>query len=337
VRSRPEHVGDSIIRAAVAEGWRTTIKRLRYVAVGGGAYHWVARTADGRRWFVTCDDLDIKPWLGDGRDAVFEGLLTAYGAAIELRDTGAAFVVAPVPATSGAAAVRVDDRHAVSVFDFVDGESGVWGRPLRPGADGELIEMLASLHRTIVAAPLPVRGLDVPGRDELTAALAELDQRWDGGPRSEPARHLLADHAEVVVGWLDDLDRVAPRLASDPSTSVVTHGEPHPGNLVRTSAGMALLDWDTVALARPERDLWMITDREPALLDRYQSLTGITVEPDALAAFRRLWALADLAAFSAQLRRPHRRGADTDRALAALDDILAGREPAPHGTPPPAR
>ena len=36
---------------------------------------------------------------------------------------------------------------------------------------------------------------------------------------------------------------------------VITQGEPHPGNVLRTLAGLRLIDWDVSALARPERDL----------------------------------------------------------------------------------
>ena len=39
---------------------------------------------------------------------------------------------------------------------------------------------------------------------------------------------------------------------------VVTHGEPHPVNVMQTDAGRVLIDWDTVAIAPPERDLWMV-------------------------------------------------------------------------------
>jgi spectinomycin phosphotransferase len=113
---------------------------------------------------------------------------------------------------------------------------------------------------------------------------------------------------------------------------VVTHGEPHPGNLISTSGGLTLVDWDTVALARPERDLWMIADLAGgALAVRYEEETGVALDPEALVAYRRLWALSDLVAYTRQLRHEHQRSADADRALAAVRSILSGREPAPYG------
>ncbi|WP_432843998.1 phosphotransferase family protein [Dactylosporangium sp. CA-092794] len=61
--------------------------------------------------------------------------------------------------------------------------------------------------------------------------------------RSEPSS------AETVSG-------AGPRsVPADPPGLVLTHGEPHPGNTMRTGGGWLLIDWDTALLAAPERDL----------------------------------------------------------------------------------
>jgi len=338
VRSPPERVSEDAIRDAVARGWGLGIGALRYLPVGGGAYHWVADGHDGRRWFVTCDDLDIKPWLGADRDAVFDGLLAAYRAAVELRAAGLTFVGAPVRAGDGAVAVRLDERHSVAVFDYVHGEPGEWGQPVGDRLGRELVGMVARLHASTPAVgELARRGLEVPGREGFEEALEDLDRGWDGGPLSDPARRELVRHRGLVERWLSGLDRLARRLGEADAGLVLTHGEPHPLNLIRTTAGLTLVDWDTVALARPERDLWMIAgmgDGSGLLVALYQEQAGITLDPEVLVAYGRLWALTDLAACTRQLRYGHQRGADTDRALAAIRSILAGREPAPYGARP---
>ena len=168
--------------------------------------------------------------------------------------------------------------------------------------------MLARLHLATPPGTTALRPFAVPGRAELDAALDDLGRPWDAGPFSEPARRALADHVEVVTQALAELDRLIDQLAAPDGRTVVTHGEPHPGNLIQTRAGLVLIDWDTVAVARPERDLWMIDD--PAAAIHYRQLTGITPEPEAMAGYRLLWALTDVAAFTVELRRPHRRDAD---------------------------
>jgi spectinomycin phosphotransferase len=330
--SRLDRVAESVIVDVVADRWALEIDALDYFPEGGGAYHWIAFADDAPRWFLTCDDLDTKPWLGADRDSVFDGLAAAYDTARILRNEGLAFVIAPLAAISGASAERVDERHSVSVFDYIDGEPGHWGQAVRARARDDLVTMLARLHQTPTTGRLAHRGVDVPGRSYLEDALKELDRPWDGGPLSEPARRELATNAEQVVASLRELDRLAVGIGGSPSDVVVTHGEPHPGNLIHTRSGVVLVDWDTVALAPPERDLWMIADDDVA--SAYRELTGTSLDTEALAAYRLLWAVTDVAAFITQLRGEHRQNADAERALAALQSIFDKREPAPYGRMP---
>jgi spectinomycin phosphotransferase len=331
VRSPFDAVSEATLVDVITERWGLAIEQLRYLPVGAGAYHWIAETSDHQRYFVTCDDLDTKPWLGRDRNAVFDGLRNAYAAASELHAAGLTFVVAAIVADSGASAERIDDRHSVSVFEHVDGEPGEWGGSLGEAERAQLVTMLARLHQAPADRRLIAeRPFAVPGRHDLEAALADLDQAWDGGPLSEAARQALAAHVDVVGSLWEQADDFAARTAASDRHPVITHGEPHPGNLIRTSTGLALVDWDTVGLALPERDLWMLGDDEN-LLDAYEGLTGVTVDRHALAAHRLMWALTDLAAYTVQLRQHHRQDADAERALAAIRSILQGRQPSPYG------
>jgi hypothetical protein len=131
---------------------------------------------------VTCDDLDTKPWLGSDRDSVFDGLRAAYGTAMDLRTAGLSFVAAPIATVSGEPAERIDERHSVSVFAYIEGKPGQWGRPVAARVRGELVAMLALLHGATPGVRSVVRrGLEVPGRDGLEEALNHLDRPWDSG------------------------------------------------------------------------------------------------------------------------------------------------------------
>jgi len=168
MRSSFERVSEASIADVIAERWGLEIGELRYRPVGAGAYHWLTEATDGQRYFVTCDDLDTKPWLGNDRNIVFDNLGTCYSAASRLRASGLTFVIAPIGSRSGAAAERIDDRHSLSVFEQIDGEPGQWGCSLPPAARIELISMLAELHQ----APsgdhgIAERPFAVPNRDAL--------------------------------------------------------------------------------------------------------------------------------------------------------------------------
>jgi spectinomycin phosphotransferase len=176
----------------------------------------------------------------------------------------------------------------------------------------------------------------VPWRSDLEAALRELGRPWTGGPFSEPARALLAGAAGQVRRRLDTLDRWASDVAAAGET-VITHGEPHPGNVIRIAAGPAgrpsghspvggeimLVDWDTVGLARPERDLWLVASETGDELRRYTELTGRPVDTAALELYRLRWTLDDLSCFVRDLRAPHRRTADAEHARQGLELTIA--------------
>src|SRR5438132_110358 len=131
-----------------------------------------------------------------------------------------------------------------------------------------------------------------------------LGRPWTGGLFTEPARELLAGAAAPVRRGLDALDRWASATAA-PENLVITHGEPHPGNIIRVAAdgsggagpatgAIMLIDWDTVGLAPPERDLWMVATDTGDDLRRYTELTDRPVAIAAIERYRPPWALHDL-------------------------------------------
>jgi spectinomycin phosphotransferase len=281
--------------------------------------------AAGRRYFVTVDDLDRKGWLGHDRDSAFDGLRAAFDAALALRrDGGLRFVVAPIPAARGETVLQVGSRHCVALFPFVEG-SARFGADRTPAERAELIRLLADLHgATRVALPVARRRhLDLPYRRHLETALRELDRTWTGGPFSEPVRALLAGHASELRRRLRAFDDLAGQLAAGDADLVITHGEPHAGNVLRAAADVLLVDWDTVGLAPPERDLWMVATETGDELRRYTELTGRHVEMAAIERYRLRWALDDLSCFVRDLRAPHRRTADAEHAWQALKLTVA--------------
>ncbi|MQA26765.1 MAG: phosphotransferase [Micromonosporaceae bacterium] len=313
MRDKPEGVEDAELGSALADGWGVEVQSMTYLPVGAGSYHWTVADDGAGAWFVTVNDLGPKE---DGsREAAFGRLGRAFDTALALRrDAGLAFVVAPIPTRTGSTVWRLGARHAISVFPMVEGEAGHFGAH-RPQDRAEVVQLLVELHQAtpIVAADAPRTDLRLPGRDQLQDALNDLDREWTGGPFSEPARRLLASRADHVQHLLGDFDRLVQQVRDAPGAWVVTHGEPHPGNLIRGAGGLRLIDWDTVHVAPPERDLWMAAGDSDDVLDSYTRATGRPVDAAGLALYRLWWDLADIAIYVDELRRPHR----------ATDDITA--------------
>ncbi|HEU0132706.1 MAG TPA: phosphotransferase [Mycobacteriales bacterium] len=296
MKSRPPGLDERDVAAALRAGWGLAVEAFEYLPVGFGGYHWLA---DGA-WFVSVDDLDEKAWLGSARDEVFAGLSAA------LR-TAAALAVDAVVAPVGEPVRRLADRWSVAVYPALT----VLPEPVPPD---DAQRVLAALHTAPAPSFTRVDEVAVPGTDAVRAALRALNERWDGGPFAEGARETLATHAGLVTRLLERIDATPPAPRDD---WVVTHGEPHPGNLLATPAGPRLVDWDTVALAPPERDLWWLDSH-----DRYESLTGRAPDPARLDFYRARWDAADVASFTIRLRGPHPGDEDDADSLRYLRETL---------------
>jgi spectinomycin phosphotransferase len=239
------------------------------------------------------------------------------------------FVVAPIPTRDGESLRRLDSRYAVALFPFVEGEAGQFGYyEDDDDAGSAVVGMLAELHRSSAAFASEVRtvGLDLPGRHLLEAALRDVNEAWTGGPLSEPARDAVRDSASELAELLTLADRLSADARKRGGGWVVTHGEPHAANVMRTREGRLLVDWDTVALAPPERDLWMLVVGWKGAADLYARATGTQLEVAALDFFRLTWDLKDLAEYLTVVRSPHRENEDTVRAYQALTHCAAIRE-----------
>lgn len=325
MRALPEDVHTDVLIEALADGWGIDVDAADYAAVGAGSYHWVVSDRNGTRAFVTVDDLDLKAWLGDTRESTFEGLRRAFDTAAALHDADLGFVVAPIPTSSGETLRRLGTRHTIAVFPFVDGQAGEYG----PAVERAVVAtMLAELHNATpaVGSVAGSVGLELPGRRHIEAGLEELGQTWSGGPFSEPARKALAGHASDVAELLALADRIAADVAGRAGKWVITHGEPHAANVMRTGESHVLVDWDTVALSVPERDLWWVVSETGEEASIYAEATGHQLDQVAVDFFRLTWDLKDLVACLEVLRSPHRHTEDTVKEYEILTTCIAIRD-----------
>ena len=314
MRERPADIRDSDVATALARQWALTVRDMSYLPAGFGGYHWLAVDQTGSRWFVTVSDLAAPRVAG-----LPAAMQTAAWLATE---AGLEFVVAPVPTRAGQVVGTVGNPRALTLFPYLDAAPGSFGDPAGDGDRAAIIDMLARLHTAIPEGiQVPSQPVQLAARQAIDQALASLDVPWKGGPYAEPGRDLLArcerPLRQAFARFAGLLDRV--REAGGPP--VITHGEPHPGNLLRTRSGLYLADWDMTALARPERDLWWVIsgDQDAA---RYSWRTGRTVNQDALALYRLRWGLNDISEFLSEIRGPHQRTADTLVSWTGLQETL---------------
>jgi spectinomycin phosphotransferase len=120
-------------------------------------------------------------------------------------------------------------------------------------------------------------------------------------------------------------DRLRAEIAGGGAEWVVTHGEPHSKNVMRTESGLLLVDWDTAALAPRERDLWMLVDETGVEAEAYAEATGHEPDPAGLSFYGLSWDLGDLSEYLNLLRSPHRETEDTARAYEGVKNCVATR------------
>jgi spectinomycin phosphotransferase len=329
----PAAVDEPSLTAILSRTWSIELDRLRYVPKGAGSYHWLAERDGRTTHFITVDDLDTKPWIGRDRDSTFEGLTAAYETAWVLyHEDRVDAVVAPIPCDNGTVTARLGQQFSIAVFPYVEGDAGRWGDPISSRDRVRLLHELARLHRASRArhAGIRPRPHALPERGALLAAFASLDQRWRGGEFSEPARHALSENAWRVRDTLARFDELAAQLDQSRVDLVVTHGEPHPGNLIQLGDGFRVIDWDTVALAEHERDLWMLDNGEDNALHAYTEVTGKPINRAAIEFYRLGWTLSDIASFADMFRAEHTRTRWAEHKWQGFVKLLEGASSAPY-------
>jgi spectinomycin phosphotransferase len=205
-------------------------------------------------------------------------------------------VVAPIVTRSGAATQPAGKGYLLAVYPHVDGTAGDFG-PHDPDDKTEIYGLLDRLHATKASTAEPL-DLELPLRDELHAG------KVGDGPYGQRSHDLLRDRRGLIDDLLVEYDRLKGTLPPRDEW-VVTHGEPHPGNFMRTREGLRLVDWDTVRLAPRERDLWLVDDRP------------------AYAFFRLRWKLADITVSARDLSLPHSNTEDMSATFGYLREYLA--------------
>lgn len=287
----PALVTDAEVLENVRRHWSPSVDSVKHLPVGWGGHHWRAEVGGRATLFVT---LDIP--LPRHTPESLEG---AYAAAAAVaRDLD--FVWPSLPTHDGRFTVPAS-WGTISVTQWLEGE-----RPER--STPRLPEMLAALHA--VAPPLQAPRWSTVVEPDLHRRLEErLDQDWSAplGPR---ARDLFGEHLGDVARWSEEHTRLLDRV--DASSGVLTQGEPGVHNQWRAEGRVWLIDWESLVVAPPERDL----------LTLVRGGAEVTHDPAMVRLFDLEWRLSEISSFADWLHGPHTDGADVRQALAGLRDEL---------------
>ncbi len=320
----PADLPDFALRAVLEAGWSLTATALIYLPVGFGSHHWEVTDPTGERRFVTIDDLRTRRLSSaEPLAASFQRLRASLSAAQALKTVDSNVLVAPLPNSEGEPVTRFADFFAVAVYPLVEGETFEWGTYTDQHRRA-VLDLVIVVH----SAPTKVRDRAlrddyvIPFRDTVTALLeGSLSVDTGLGPYTQPAVELLTSHSAQVRQAFAHYDDLVTEVGAEPGL-VLTHGEPHPGNTMRTEDGWLLIDWDTALAAPPERDLWDLDPGDGTLHAAYTAATGVVPRPNLLELYRRRWDLTEIAVCLARFCEPHAETADDAETWTILKEIL---------------
>lgn len=321
--TQPAGLSDVDLKEVVGEAWGLSMASLVYRPVGFGSHHWAATDTHGLRHFVTVDELSSESRIGDEVSALGIRLRPALTAATDLHAVGCGFVVAPVATTADHPFVQFGN-YVVALYPFVAGRSFSFEDVLDGAELERILEMVVALHGVPMAAirPPAMDRFVVPGLDQLEQSLDGDVEEGANGPHAGVASRLLIDHEAQIRRLMARYRALVARYRSDPGPVAVTHGEVHPGNVMVTSEGWVMVDWDTALVAPPERDVWRLAQGDGSVLQAYADATGSTLKAWLVDLYGLRWDLAEIASFAADFRRPHEDTEDSRKALFLLGSVV---------------
>jgi hypothetical protein len=321
VLTPPTGLSDGDLEEVIEQAWGVAVASLEYRPVGFGSHHWVATDNQGLRHFVTVDELSSESRIGDEVSALGLHLRPALAAATDLRAFGCSFVVAPITTKADDPFAQFDS-YAVALFPFIEGQGFSLEESFGEADRERVLEVLAALHRVPIAAirPPATDGFVVPWLDQLDRSIHR--EAGSNGPHAAVASQLLIDHEAEIRRLIARYRTLVAQYRRDPGPVVVTHGEIHPGNVMVTSKGWVIVDWDTVLVAPPERDLWRLAQGGGSVLRAYADATGTAPNEWVVDLYGIRWDLAEIASFAAEFRKPHEDTEDSLKALEILHSVV---------------
>lgn len=204
------------------------------------------------------------------------GVAHGLHAVAHLSAHGVPGVPASVPALDGRMCLTLDDGE-LSVTEWITGEGG-WQQVLGARWSG-YGELMAAVHAVPALDGLPVEDW----RPIATGPTRAMDARMSG--LDDEIAAVWRANSTRIIAAVDRTENLAATLDRD-APHVLTHGDPHLGNVIQDERGVWLIDWDGATMAPAERDLsffhygWI---SEPAMseADKKAFFTGYgDLEPD---------------------------------------------------------
>jgi spectinomycin phosphotransferase len=253
------------------------------------------------------------------------GIFTEISVALPqfLHEQGIRQVIPPLKTRDGQLWMTLEDYTCI-LYPYVEGSNG-FDLELSDLEWNELGSSLRRIHALNLPPALqeliPTESWSAHDRDLVRGFQAQVETDSYADPIAAQMAEFMRLHRDEIRTMLERADSLATDFRSLPldcqgrqdfgSLGVVCHTDLHAWNVLHSSSGLYIIDWDAPLLAPRERDLMFFgggvggiwnTPREEALF--YQGYGRVDIDLTALTYYRYERILVDVAEYCGQLRDP---------------------------------
>lgn len=248
---------------------------IEFIPVGEVSYAYIVSTDQGSQYFVKYTE----------QHDVIININRVNKLLTQLRQFP--FVVPPVESNYQNSFDVMNGK--ISVYPYIEGEVIRMGnRKFDQDLVKELTKIMASIHVSETSVDLPKESFE----NNFAQRLENLLMLATKGELEEDLRLLLLDNEEVIRDLIIKHNVLSNKYLQIKPRFVLTHGDVTGLNVIRSTDGIKLVDWDNAMFAPAERDINFLFDNQYFSIDEYFALTHQShFEPELKEYYGQDWSL----------------------------------------------
>ena len=259
------------ILSSLKNDYHFDLNSITFIPVGEESYCYAVTDKQKDKFFVKyCE----KPLIIKNIDVVNQLLA-------ELSNFN--FVVAPIQINGQTSFDILQGK--IYVYPYIEGQvMNVPNEQFDPGLVSDLLNVVVKIHSASVTADLPKETFDnnfLAGLEEVKLQIHDKD-----------TQKLMEENEPLVRKLIEQHTILGEKYKQSKPDFVLTHGDITGLNIIKTSLGIKLTDWDGAMFAPAERDLNFLYDIPHFSIDEYLRLMHKNkIDPELREYYGQQWSL----------------------------------------------
>ncbi|MCR2821229.1 phosphotransferase [Lederbergia panacisoli] len=271
---QPHHIAHKKMSQLIQSYYGLQVDSISFIPLGDKSYSYKIRCENEDSFYLKLLDKKIQ------QDAVKQAqyylpLLT------ELHEKNLfPAAIYPILTKDKRNKIEIDDIVLI-LFPWIDGPTLANSYPLQENHICHIAKLSAKLHMTTEKTgkdiELPNETFDIQFLDELHTYVSTLPQR----SASEELVNIITSKEKEIISLIKQIKELASSFKNIHIPFVICHGDLWGGNLIESSSGLIIIDWESVILAPMERELaGYITQMPITFIKAYEDEIGSNIEPN---------------------------------------------------------